>query len=122
MEMTRDDARQHWAASGLTFSVLTEANVKRLRDKLDDEMRDGYLRDTFSVGKVTLAKSDKNETVADIRCTAWYFKGRQARQCVTFERRGFIGFAGWADDTNIQPILRAFVAWVAELHSELVTS
>lgn len=25
---------------------------------------------------------------------------------------GFVGFAGWADDTNVQPILTAFCAWV----------
>lgn len=113
--LTRDDARKHWAASGLTFAVLTPANITRLRDLLDEQMRDGYLRGTFRAGKMTLAKSEKNGTVADIRCTAWYFKGRQARQAVTFERSGFIGFAGWSDDTNIQPILRAFIAWVDEL-------
>lgn len=50
-----------------------------------------------------------------MRCTAWYFKGRQARQCVTFEPSGFIGIAGWSDDTNIQPIIRAFMAWVGEM-------
>lgn len=113
--LSRDDARQHWAASGLNFAVLTPANLTRLRDLLDEQMRDGYLRGTFRAGRMTLAKSEKNDTVADIRCTAWYFKGRQARQCITFERCGFIGFAGWSDDTNIQPILRAFMAWVDEL-------
>lgn len=114
-ELTRDDARKHWAASGLTFDVLTEANVKRLHSLLDAQMRDEYLRGTFRAGKVTVAKSEKAGTVADIRCTAWYFKGSHARQCVTFERGGFIGFAGWSDDTNIQPILRAFIAWVDEM-------
>lgn len=114
-DLTRDDARKHWAASGLTFAVLTEANLKCLHGLLDAQMRDGYLRGTFRAGKVKIAKDDKNDTAADIRCIAWYFKGSHARQCVTFERRGFIGFAGWSDDTNIQPILRAFIAWVDEL-------
>ena len=104
-----------FVAAGLAFSALSKTNMTRLRDLLDVQMRDGYLRDTFRAGKVTLAKSEKAGDVADIRCTAWYFKGRQARQCVTFERGGFIGFAGWSDDTNIQPILRAFIAWVNEL-------
>lgn len=114
-DLARDDARKYWAASGLTFDVLTKDNLGRLRDLCDAQMRDGYLRGTFRAGKVTVAKSEKQGTVADIRCTAWYFKGGQARQCVTFERGGFIGFAGWSDDTNIQPILRAFMAWVDEM-------
>lgn len=111
--LTRDDARSHWAAHGLTYSALTDANLERLRVLLDAQMRDGYLRGTFRAArKVTRHKRDDG---ADIRCEAWYFKGRQARQCVTFEPGGFIGFAGWSDDTNIQPIVRAFMAWVNEL-------
>lgn len=38
-----------------------------------------------------------------------YFKGREA---ISFNSDGFIGFAGWADDGNVQPFLRAFVDWV----------
>lgn len=34
-DLTRDDARKHWAASGLTFAVLTKGNVDRLRDLCD---------------------------------------------------------------------------------------
>ena len=41
--LSRDDARQHWAASGLNFAVLTPANLTRLRDLLDEQMRD-FLR------------------------------------------------------------------------------
>lgn len=40
-----------------------------------------------------------------------YFKGREA---ISFNSDGFIGFAGWADDKNVQPFLRAFVLWVVE--------
>lgn len=28
---------------------------------------------------------------------------------------GFVGFAGWAGDHNVQPILTAFCRWVDEL-------
>lgn len=110
--LTRNEARERWAASGLTYDALTAASMERLRELMDAQMRDGYLRGTF---RANHKPKPMREGGYDIRCTAWYFKGRQARQAVTFEPSGFIGFAGWADDTNIQPILRAFMAWVDEL-------
>lgn len=33
------------------------------------------------------------------------------RECISFNRDGFIGFAGWADQGNTNPILRAFLKW-----------
>lgn len=110
---SRHDARDVWAQSGLTYASLTPAAIERLRALLDAEMMGGeYLRGTFRASqKPKVLKCGSY----DIRCTAWYFKGRQARQCVTFEPSGFIGFAGWSDDTNIQPIIRAFMAWVEEM-------
>lgn len=112
---TRDDARKCWAASGLTYAALTPETMDRLRELLDEQMQSGeYLRGTFRANR-------KPKPIRgggfDIRCTAWYFKGPQARQCVTFEPCGFVGFAGWSDDTNIQPIVRAFMAWVDETKS-----
>lgn len=34
------------------------------------------------------------------------------RECISFNRDGFIGFAGWADSKNTAPIVRAFAEWV----------
>ena len=39
---------------------------------------------------------------------AYYFT---RRECISFNRDGFIGFAGWADQGNTNPILRAFLKW-----------
>lgn len=40
---------------------------------------------------------------------------RQARkdfgECISFNADGWIGFAGWADQGNTNPILRAFIEW-----------
>ncbi len=110
---TRQDARDAWARSGLTYDALTSQSLERLRALLDAEMQGGeYLRGTF---RATHKPKRLRCGSYDIRCTAWYFKGHKARQCITFEPSGFIGFAGWSDDTNIQPIIRAFLAWVDEL-------
>ena len=110
---TRDDARAAWTRAGLTYDVLNAETMDRLRQLIDAEMRSGeYLRGTFRAGRKPKRLSCGSY---DIQCSAWYFKGRQSRQCVTFEPSGFIGFAGWSDDTNIQPIIRAFMAWVDEV-------
>lgn len=110
---TRNDARAAWAISGLTYDVLSPASMDRLRQLIDAEVQSGeYLRGTFRASHKPKMGRDGSY---DIRCTAWYFKGRQARQCITFEPSGFIGIAGWSDDTNIQPIIRAFMAWIDEL-------
>jgi hypothetical protein len=109
---TRDDARHAWADSGLTYDALTPETMERLRQLLDAEMQSGeYLRGSFRATHKPRLRCGSY----DIRCTAWYFKERQARQAVTFEPGGWIGFAGWADDTNIQPIIRAFLTWIAEI-------
>ena len=113
--MTRDEARAYWVKSGLTYDVLTKDSVERLRELIDVRMRDRYMRGTFRAGKVRVPAPGGD--AADIRCTAWYFKGSAARQAITFEKGGFIGFAGWADDTNIQPILGGFCSWVDEMAS-----
>jgi len=60
--LTRDDARRHWAAHGLTYDAVTLDNLKRLHLLLDAQMRDGYLRGTFRAGKITMNRGD----VADI--------------------------------------------------------
>lgn len=112
---TRDDAREAWVRSGLTYDALTPEAMERLRQLLDAEMQSGeYLRGTF---RANHKPKQIREGGYDIRCTAWYFKGRQARQCITFEPGGFVGFAGWSDDTNIQPIIRAFLAWIDEMRT-----
>ena len=115
-DLSRHDARKAWAQSGLTYDVLNATTMERLRHLIDAEMQRGeYLRSTFRANHKPKKLSCGSY---DIRCTAWYFKGHQARQCVTFEPSGFVGFAGWSDDTNIQPILRAFIAWVDELREQ----
>ena len=52
---------------------------------------------------------------AHLECKSFYFNNRQA---VTFEKDGFIGFAGWSDDTNIKPILKGFMEWLKEVENE----
>ncbi len=109
--MTRDEARAHWAASGLTYEVLNKATLAKLRKMIDTSMRESAcFKGTYRAGRAATLNGKWGP--ADIRCQAYYFNDRQA---VTFEKGGFVGFAGWADDTNVQPILSAFCGWVDEM-------
>ena len=107
-KFTRDDARSLFAAS-LNYSVLTGANVQRLRTLINRCMiKSGVMNGTFRCRQRAIVRDD----YASIACKSFYFDNREV---VTFNRDGFIGFAGWSDDKNVQPILAGFKAWVEEL-------
>jgi hypothetical protein len=102
--LTRDAARAAFHDAGLTYEILTPDNLRGLRRCIDQKMRtNGLIKNTFRMRKTK-----------ELRCKSFYFDDREA---VTFNRDGFIGFAGWADDNNIQPILEGFIEWVHNILS-----
>ncbi|MBJ6722467.1 hypothetical protein I2750_19900 [Bacillus sp. PR5] len=101
-ELTRDMARASFKDAGLTYEILTPENVSELRRRIDQRMRaSGLIRNTYRMRRTKV-----------LRCKSYYFEDREA---VTFNRDGFIGLGGWADDTNIQPILEGFLEWVQRM-------
>jgi len=111
--MTRQEARNAFVEAGLNYSVISKSSMALLRRMIDAEMRaSGLIGDSYRAGRAATIRHIPCGLTADIRCQAYYFTQRQA---VTFEPDGFIGFAGWADDDNVQPILKAFVQWVDEM-------
>ena len=112
-EEMRKGARQAFADAGLTYSALSPASMRRLRKLVNDRMKaSGLIMGAFRCRQRAVVKATPHGTYAELRCRADYFDDREA---VTFNTDGFIGFAGWADDTNVQPILDGFKEWVAEL-------
>lgn len=109
--MTRDEARSAFADSGLTYSVLSKPSLESLRQLIDAEMKNAKLIDgSLRMRNVCSVRDTKLGTEAYLRCKAHYFSNREA---ITFNRNGFIGLAGWADDENVQPFLAGFIAWIA---------
>lgn len=109
----RNEARDAFAAAGLTYAVLTPASMQRLRTLINDRMKaSGLIQGAFRCRQRAIVKETKFGRFAELRCRADYFDDREA---VAFNTDGFIGFAGWADNTNVQPILEGFKAWVNEL-------
>src|SRR5690606_6262826 len=97
-----------------TYGDLSKVRVQRLRKLINEALKKSNLIKEYKVDGHAKFKSDERGIWAEIRCKAYYFDKRQA---VTFERDNFIGFAGWSDPHNVQPILCAFVQWVFELQS-----
>jgi hypothetical protein len=112
-KMTRDETRALFAGAGLTYAALTQDSVQRLRAHINRRMQSSDLmKGTFRCKqRGTVRKKDGNTHYVQIRCRAYYFEDREA---VTFNPDGFIGFGGWADDVNIQPVLTGFADWVRE--------
>lgn len=113
MSMTRDQARAMFADARLDYSVLTTPNVRRLRTLINQRMaQSGCMKGTLRCRQRGVIRQERGGLFAEIKCKAFYFEDREA---VSFNTDGFIGFAGWADEKNIQPVLAGFADWVKEL-------
>ena len=108
--LTREQARKAYQESGLDgFFPLTFERMAALRDTINHEMLEAALMDgTFHMAHPSRIRIHSEDCV-ELRCTSHYFDDREA---VTFNADGFVGFAGWSDETNVQPILRGFIEWV----------
>lgn len=119
----RQTARNHFEEAGLTYSDIKEKDFYMLLALLAEELEKfgEEVKDPNTHGIASMRISDRNglkrylpifnkkdngelET-AYIFVDSRYFNGREA---ISFNR-DFVGFAGWADDTNIQPFVKAFI-------------
>ncbi len=111
--MTRNDARKLFEECRLDYSALNGNNLRRLRTLVNNAMiESGLIRGSFRC----FQRFSKIEGVVQLNCRSDYFTDRP---CITFNEGGFIGFAGWADDVNVQPILKAFAEWCRSLRGRL---
>lgn len=112
--LTRDLAREAFAKSGLTFAGVDAGMFRDLRTRLAARLKASGLFDgTFRMTRHCRIERSRTGDMARLYCSAHYFVRREA---VTFNGNGFVGFAGWADDLNVIPVLEAFVEW-AEAHA-----
>lgn len=113
-KLTRDEMRSLFSESGLTYADLTIERLRRLVVVINDKMKESNLiQGTYRCnGRVKF--QNKTRFFAGLTCKSFYFENREV---VSFNDDGFIGFAGWSDDTNVQPILAGFKQWIGELRS-----
>lgn len=99
----RDQARQMIASANVTTSNITEDSLKQLHSHLDEALQSSGLHEG------TYEMNDYLGTRMTCQCRLWF-----EREAITFHDDGFIGIAGWADDTNLQPILNGIENWLNE--------
>ena len=119
---TNNEAREYFAEKGLSYSDITEGDILVLIMLLNRHIKAAVKDHETSVSSICLSsKIDlKKKTNGSIICCYLYLNSHYftQRECISFNRDGFIGFAGWADQGNVNPILRAFLEWCDYLAEE----
>lgn len=112
---TNDEARAYFANKGLSYRDISDENIKILCEYLEEEYKKSNKSGETSVNTMHLSKKvDIKRTVTDDLISCFLYTNSHyftRRECISFNRDGFIGFAGWADDGNTNPIKRAFMRW-----------
>lgn len=112
---TNDEARDYFKQKGLTYDDITEGDILPLVMLLQQELKKAAKDCETSVSTMTLSKkmNIKKRPNGSITSCFLYVNSHYfvQRECISFNADGFIGFAGWADQGNVNPILRAFLKW-----------
>lgn len=111
---TTDHARNYFREKGLSYDSINEGDILTLVMMIQQELKKSNKAGETSVTMRLSEKIDmkRKSNGAIISCYLYmnshYFTRREA---ISFNRDGFIGFAGWADQGNTNPLLRAFLGW-----------
>ena len=102
---SNDHARELIAAAGVTTANVTDDQLIMLWHSLSLRLRnsDNY-NGTYAMNKPT------DLMFMTCRTEQW-----DEREAVSFNRDGFIGFAGWADSKNVGVILDGVGDWLDKL-------
>lgn len=119
---SNDACRQHFADCGLTYDDITDGDILALVMLLNREIKKSNKTGETSVSTMRLSekkiiKHKPNGSITEcyLFMNSHYFT---QRECISFNRDGFIGFAGWADDGNTNPLRRAFLEWCDALKTQ----
>lgn len=113
--MTNDYAREYYKSKGLTYNDITEGDICSLVMLLNKHIKKACKKHEMSVDTMRLSQKIKSKFTTNgklIECylfiNSHYFTHRE---CISFNKDGFIGFCGWAGGNNHVPILNAFIEW-----------
>lgn len=113
----RKQARARFEAMGLTYADITDGELLMLTMALNKAFKKARkealtpVRSSMTLSRKTRVKHKSNGAITEAYffMNAHYFK---MRECISFNRDGFIGFCGWADDENTAPVLEGFNEWL----------
>lgn len=112
---SNEDCRKRFKEYGLTYDDVTDGDILMLVMLLNREIKKSVSSgemstDTMRLSDKRIIKHKSNGTITEcyLFMNSHYFT---RRECISFNKDGFIGFAGWADEGNLNPIRRAFLEW-----------
>ena len=119
---TNDEARDYFKECGLSYKDIMEGDILALVLLLNRELKKSNKIGETSVNTMSLSKkiNMKKNTDGSIRTCFLYMNSHYftRREAISFNQDGYIGFAGWADSGNLNPLKRAFLAWCDQLKAE----
>lgn len=116
--MEQKDLQQYFRLSGLSYEDITIYEINLLIGLLDFELhastKGRYNCNCKSMkfdykNSMKLFENDGSLKYAELSVRSNYFEYREA---ITFFENREIKFCRWADDSNAEPIKRAFIRWV----------
>lgn len=112
---TNDQARNYFKDKGLTYDNINDGDILVLVMMCQQELKKSCKAGETSTSTMRLSeKIDmKRKTNGSIVSCFLYMNSHYftRREAISFNQNGFIGFAGWADQGNTNPLLRAFLRW-----------
>ena len=119
--MTRNEARSYFQDKGLTYADVKLDDLHILRDILDkhivqeriERVQSGTYQYWVRTNGAKYYKGSFDPITGAMVCAFITGKGAyfHAREVISFNRDGFIGFCGDTDNKNAAPILSAFAEW-----------
>lgn len=112
-----DEIRRHFV--GFTYQDITEGDILSLILMLNQEIKKSNACGETSVNTLYVSKKFTSDFTEDgkLICCCIYVSSNyfSDRECIRFDKDGYISLASWADRKNLQPIKRAFLKWCDEL-------
>lgn len=117
MKLETEEARDLFKNEyNLTYENISSRELYKLYSILKTELENYKIKGQFMLIKKMKIQinsinfnADGSIEYAFFRCKGSWFDDREA---ISFNRDGFIGFAGWADSTNIIPFVESFKKWL----------
>lgn len=116
---TDREALEYFLAKGLTYEGITEGDILALVLLLNREIKAAVRSGETSVDSLYLSRKIDMQRKPNGRLISCYLYVNShyftQREAIRFYPGGLIDFAGWADQGNKNPILRAFLKWCDHL-------
>lgn len=113
--MSNDEAREYFKNKNLSYNDINAGDICCLVMLLNQSIKKACKNSEMSVDSMHMSEKIKSKYTTNgklVECylfiNSHYFT---QRECISFNKDGFIGFAGWSGTQNLVPIISAFIKW-----------